>query len=270
MTEILSRDQVILRRIGELDSTQSVNNSDEIVIFQSGATRKASIQAVVGESTVTQTDLSNLETTFLTALGDYVTLTTAQTISGDKSLTDLSVTGTLNVSGATLSGFDNLVQSIKESLFPIGSIYTNAANSTNPAILLGFGTWVAFGAGRVLVGVDTNDDDFNVSGATGGEKTHTLTASEMNHKHKTAVGFDNDGNQHFWYSTGSGLPVFGSETVLTNSQMRFQWLDSGGTNTSGSAPMAYTDNPDTGLGAAPFGHNNLQPYITVYMWQRTA
>ena len=67
--------------------------------------------------------------------------------------------------------------------YPVGSIYT-AVVSTNPATLLGVGTWSAFGSGRVLVGVNTGDSDFDTVEETGGSKTHTLETSEIpSHEH---------------------------------------------------------------------------------------
>ena len=66
-----------------------------------------------------------------------------------------------------------VAQSFLDTIYPIGSVYINATNSTNPSTLLGFGTWVAFGAGRVPVGIDSSDEDFDAAEETGGEKTHT-------------------------------------------------------------------------------------------------
>jgi hypothetical protein len=67
-------------------------------------------------------------------------------------------------------------------LFPVGSIYTNATNATNPGTLLGFGTWTAFGAGRVMVGFDAGNALFDTAEETGGSAdatlpTHTHTAT---------------------------------------------------------------------------------------------
>ena len=124
-------------------------------------------------------------------------------------------------------------------LYPVGSVYTNASDSTNPATLLGFGTWVAFGEGRVLVGLDSTDTDFDTIGETGGAKTHTLTIAEMPaHSHTVpAVQGDNNGSNAI-RSTNDTSPINLNE-----------------------------DTSSVGGGAA---HNNLQPYITVYMWKRTA
>jgi microcystin-dependent protein len=123
----------------------------------------------------------------------------------------------------------------------------NASNSTNPNSLLGFGTWVAFGEGNVTVGYKSGDADFGTAGGTGGAKTHTLTEAEMpEHKHLSP---NKDCNSY------SG--VYGTDAGTVNT-----WCDTNGIQTSSSAPYGQ---PKGGDGA----HNNLQPYITVYMWNRT-
>jgi hypothetical protein len=125
------------------------------------------------------------------------------------------------------------------AVYPVGSIYTNATVSTNPSTLLGHGSWAAFGAGRVLVGLDSGDTDFDTAEETGGAKTHTLIEDEIPaHTHTTGT----TGSSYLSDVAGGGS--------------RTHPYQNGGT-TSGS----------TGSGAA---HNNLQPYITVYMWKRTA
>ena len=75
--------------------------------------------------------------------------------------------------------FSKLASSVLNAIYPVGSVYTNATDSTNPSTLLGFGTWVAFGAGKVPVGIDSGDTDFDTAEETGGSKTHTLTTSEI-------------------------------------------------------------------------------------------
>ena len=73
-----------------------------------------------------------------------------------------------------------------QSSWPIGSIFISVV-STNPATLLGFGTWTAFGAGRVLVGLDASDTDFDVVRDTGGSKTHTHSTPAHVHPAGTSV-----------------------------------------------------------------------------------
>jgi hypothetical protein len=137
---------------------------------------------------------------------------------------------------ATTAYVDTAISNVDlASIYPVGSIYMNATSSTNPATLIGFGTWVAFGAGRVPVGIDSTDTDFDTAEETGGAKTHTLTVDEM------------PAHTHSVPNSGSQNNSFDSGTTVGNDV----------TGTSGS----------TGGGSA---HNNLQPYIVVYMWKRTA
>ena len=127
------------------------------------------------------------------------------------------------------------------AVYPVGSIYISVTN-TNPAYLFG-GTWAAFGTGRTLVGVDTTQNEFNTVQKTGGSKTHTLTLSQIPpHSHKTVEKM--------------GYIFYGGERAAGPAEGNGYATDSNTLNT-GSA----------GGGEA---HNNLQPYITVYMWRRIA
>ena len=130
----------------------------------------------------------------------------------------------------------NFKTAISDLIYPVGSIYTSI-NSTNPSTLFG-GTWTSWGTGRVAVGVDISDTSFNMVEKTGGAKTHTLTVTEMpSHDHS----FPYRGNT-FTSTVSSGVPG--------------AW---------------YADtNVTTGLRGGGSAHNNLQPYITCYMWKRTA
>jgi microcystin-dependent protein len=150
------------------------------------------------------------------------------------------------------------VQSALIGAYPVGSIYMNAAVATNPATLLGFGTWVAFGAGKVPVGIDAADSDFNTVGGTGGTKdaivpTHTHTASSSS----TST---DSGHTHS-ISRGYGASGTGGDALLA-----------GGGVQSGSATANITTLTTTTIanaGESATG-KNLQPYIVVYMWKRTA
>ena len=87
----------------------------------------------------------------------------------------MSTNGSGQVSFTTLTG----VTATIANAYPVGSIYMNATNATNPGTLLGFGTWASFGAGRVLIGLDSSDTDFDSAEETGGSKTHTLSVAEL-------------------------------------------------------------------------------------------
>lgn len=143
------------------------------------------------------------------------------------------------------------VQAAIAALHPVGSIYINATNSTNPGTLLGFGTWTAFGAGRVPVGFDSGNVLFDTAEETGGaanatlpSHTHTATVTDPTHLHVT---FTNSG---VVAAAGSGAG-FG-----TNSG-----------NTSAASTGITVANSTEGASAT---NANYQPYITVYMWKRTA
>lgn len=122
-----------------------------------------------------------------------------------------------------------------DTVYPIGSIYISI-NSTNPEDIFG-GAWMPWGSGRVPVGIDINDSDFNTIEKTGGEKTHTLTVYEMpSHSHSinTANG---QGNMEWGYQFSYDKHNSGYNGIMQQ--------------VGGSQP-----------------HNNLQPYITCYMWKR--
>jgi hypothetical protein len=149
------------------------------------------------------------------------------------------------------------VQTALQALHPVGSIYINATNSTNPGTLLGFGTWVAFGAGRVPVGFDAGNALFDTAEETGGSAdavtvshTHTATSvvTDAGHFHGisdgTGDGFD-PGSGQFSASTGTSKNSTTATTGIT----------------------VATTNTSTGSSGT---NANYQPYITVYMWKRTA
>lgn len=173
---------------------------------------------------------------------------------------NLTVTGTATGSTATYGDSTTkfattaFVQAALAAVYPVGSIYINATSSTNPATLLGFGTWVAFGAGRVMVGLDSGNALFDTAEETGGSAdaivvSHTHTVTDPGHQHSLSNGqalSETGGSREAQCATGStgrnGFTVASSTTtgISINS------TGSSGTNA------------------------NLQPYIVVRMWKRTA
>lgn len=139
--------------------------------------------------------------------------------------------------------------------YPVGSIYINAGVSTNPSTLLGFGTWTAFGAGKVLVGLDSGDALFDTLEETGGSKDATL----VSHTHTATV--TDPGHAHTFSGTLAKTDTVsgGGITIKTRED---------GTTTTATATTGITvANSTTGSSGT---NANVQPYIVVNMWKRTA
>ena len=183
---------------------------------------------------------------------------------------NLIVTGTTTLTGIptapTASSGTNTTQLATTAfviaalalMYPVGSIYT-ATVSTNPNTLFGFGTWVAFGEGRVLIG---NGGGFT-AGSTGGSAdavvvshTHTATSvvTDTGHTHDVQLKSNNGSGNGYSVAAGSG-----TGTNLT--------LLSPGTNSTTTGITVATTNTSTGVSGT---NANLQPYVVVYMWNRTA
>ncbi len=133
------------------------------------------------------------------------------------------------------------ITAVKAALYPVGSIYTNAAVATNPATLLGFGTWAAYAEGRVPVG-KASSGTFNTLNATGGAETdsHTLTIAE--------------------------IPAHTHSSHDSNHTRTPDSTD----DTSDEYGEYHSSNTGSAGGGAAHTHDILQPYIVVYMWKRTA
>ncbi len=168
--------------------------------------------------------------------------------------------GTNTTQLATTAFVTAAVTASLTAVYPVGTIYT-AVVSTNPATLLGFGTWTAFGTGRVMVGIDTSDAGLATAEQTGGSKnaivvshTHTATSTVTDPQHQHAASSGN-----FLTETGSGSYAYGGTganiSVVTNTA-----------NASTGVTVATTNSTEGSSGT----NANMQPYIVVYMWKRTA
>ena len=163
-----------------------------------------------------------------------------------------------NGSNTTTIATTAFVQAAISLLYPVGSIYTNASVSTNPATLLGFGTWTAFGAGRVMVGFDSSNALFDTAEETGGS-ADAITVSHTHTATSTSTVTD-PGHQHGIGGSGSGGLPFVSSVV--NIADKFTTVATTGITVATSTTVASTGSSGTNA--------NYQPYITVYMWKRTA
>ena len=145
------------------------------------------------------------------------------------------------------------VQAALAALYPVGSIYTNASVSTNPATLLGFGTWTAFGAGRVMVGFDSGNALFDTAEETGGSADATLPT----HTHTATSTVTDPGHFHTFQVSGAGS---GNPSSTNSGASTAQ------TATQTTGITVATSNTTEGVSGT---NANYQPYITVYMWKRT-
>ena len=140
--------------------------------------------------------------------------------------------------------------------YPVGSIYINASSSSNPSSLLGFGTWTEFGAGRVMVGFNSSDALFDTLEETGGSKD----AIVVSHTHTATTTATDSGHTH-------SVPLI-QQVGTFGSQLHGAWNGGSTTTTTGFANIsASTTVASTGSSGT---NANLQPYITVRMWKRTA
>jgi len=161
-----------------------------------------------------------------------------------------------------------------EALYPVGEILITY-RSGNPNSWLGFGTWVAFGAGKTLIGLDAGGDaDFDTLGDTGGAKTHTISANNLpTHTHsipsltgttssdgahthtldRPRLGADSDRG-----GNSSNFSIDNTETATTSS--------SGAHTHTVTTTASNTGNNTTTATAV----NHMNPFITVAMWRRSA
>lgn len=181
------------------------------------------------------------------------TMTGALTTKGIKLTSGTDYGATLPSSPANNQLFFQTVGTnfVLDNVYPVGSIYMNV-NSTNPGTLFG-GTWEQI-QGKFLLGMSSSYP----AGSQGGEASHTLTTAEMpSHGHNPA-------NQSGYYG------------FITNSNKAFEVGDMGVQSGSGRyypyAPVAFdiSRNSLTGTTGGGNSHNNMPPYLSIYIWKRTA
>ncbi len=146
------------------------------------------------------------------------------------------------------------------AVYPVGAIFTTVtayADSAAVVAAIGGTTWVAFAAGKMLIGLDSSDTDFDTVEETGGSKTHSLTEAEL------------PSHQHFIVDNGTVAESGDITASNTVSEIATQ----GGSTYQSYVMRPGTGNAEVGLSSATgsdTAHNNLPPYIAVYMWKRTA
>ncbi len=192
--------------------------------------------------------------------------------------------GTNNTALATTA----FVQAALQALHPVGSIYMNATNANNPSTYLGFGTWSAFGAGRVPVGFDGTNALFNAAEKIGGSYDATL----VSHNHGGATDIESANHTHGFSGTTAGggahtHNLYVHPSLKSSNCCSYLFPDPGGSHVpqgnviEGVGDHTHTFSGNTGgisnththaisLDGTSATNANVQPYITVYMWKRTA
>lgn len=149
-----------------------------------------------------------------------------------------------------------------DAIYPIGSIYMSTANS-DPALLFG-GTWAAL-ENRFLVGAG----DTYTAGVTGGEATHTLTAAELPTHTHYAKGYNTTENSN--WTIPAIRNITGTSGVLQVAQGTDRVVPASKFESDASWGNLSLSSETGGItGTAGTAHNNLPPYLPVYMWERTA
>lgn len=170
-----------------------------------------------------------------------------------------------DVQGSDLSA--NAKLAILDMVYPVGSIFMSATLSTPAQVATAMGgTWEAWGSGRVPVGVNASDSSFNTVEKTGGEKTHTLSTAEMpshTHVQNSHNHTQNPHGHNFRYAANMGGGAYHGPNSSGSEKGWNTWV----VNTTATNNATTATNQNTGGGDA---HNNLQPYITCYMYKRTA
>lgn len=168
--------------------------------------------------------------------------------------------------------------------WPIGSVFTSVV-STNPATLLGFGTWSAIAAGRVLIGLDAGDADFDTAEETGGSKTATVDAHAAHTheyaeivEHVHAVNITDNGHVHTerlnTVNTGSLKGATYDASTNTEGTTGYSTASAvTGVSATTSNPAGSVASGTTGEPSASLTHaaaSIIPPYLVCYFWKRTA
>jgi hypothetical protein len=194
-------------------------------------------------------DFNSEFTTIQTAVNSKADIA-SETLTGTP-LAPTAAEGTNTTQIATTAFVKTAADALNAAAYPVGSIFTTTvayADSAAVVAAIGGTTWAAFGAGKVLVGLDSGDTDFDTASETGGSKTasgttgsHTLTTAEIPaHTHSVpVVAYNAPGYQNTRASAQSGTSTSGS--------------------TGGGGGHTHT-----------LANSIVQPYIVVYFWKRTA
>ena len=193
-----------------------------------------------------------------------------QDISG-KQATLVSGTNIKTINGDSILGSGDLVVTGEAGeAFPVGSVFLSVV-STNPGTLLGYGTWSAIAAGKMLVGIDSGDTDFDTVEETGGAKTKTIAQANLPDI-STGAGTSHNHTQDSHDHVITQLRDATTGGATTNIALTADTSSTLGTKVTGGrvavnqAEAAHTHS----LGGSGTALNVVNPYFVVYIFKRTA
>lgn len=206
---------------------------------------KASAGLVGQDVTQLKQDVRNLQTSVNENTYDISSLNT----SVNENTSDISSLNTkADNNTSQITSLHSIIVAYWKTLYPIGSIYISTSPTFDPQTAWG-GRWKKTADGRCLIGAN---DTYPI-GSIGGEAEHTLTDSEMPlHRHGAGR------------YTGYELANAGIKGADSSSQPVYQALIA---NTNS---VEYSNKLETNTAGLGVAHNNMQPYLAVYIWERTA
>lgn len=187
----------------------------------------------------------------------------AVSLDGSKNI-DVNVTS-IKATDIDDTFFTNLFKRFADKAFPVGFIW-ESTDATNPANILGVGTWESYGQGRVLIGAGQGSGLSNyTAGATGGEEKHQLTTEELSAHTHSGTTSSSGGHEH---TLGRGSNT-SAQNVIPEYYSTSHFLLNGGTNVGKTSwTGAHTHNITISANGGNQSHENRQPYIVVYRFRR--
>jgi hypothetical protein len=284
----------------DITGVLSAANGGTGVVNNSAATLARSGNFALTLTTTSTTNVTLPTTGTLATLAGTEALTNKTINGSNNTITNVSlasgVTGTLAVAngGTGVTTAAAVASLVGNLLFPVGAIYSSTS-ATNPGTSLGFGTWTAFGAGRMLIGVGTNGGQTFAGGATGGDFAPAL----LSHTHTGTTGGQSANHNHGYSGTTSSAGTHAHDfidelvpmSLISPSNLsglgRVTYSSSSiiaGPHTKTAGAHDHTYSGSTAGVTADHNHSfttaasssgsqttgNLPPYVAVYMWQRTA
>ena len=245
-----------------------MRTDDDNTLYQLVSTNPITWQSV-GQDSVTAEKWANPITLQLKGMAT----SDAVSLDGSKNI-DVNVTS-IKATDIDDTFFTNLFKRFADKAFPVGFIW-ESTDATNPANILGVGTWESYGQGRVLVGAGQGSGLSNyTAGSTGGEEKHKLTTEELaSHMHNSTtswtslVGYfsipNNPKNAAAHYDGG------GIVRKESNYNAKYAGADSDDWGRNFKIDASHNHTVTIGNSGGNTAHENRPPYIAIYRWRRTS